>query len=114
MLIAKAYLFRRFGDAGVDRLHLALSFSPLWFNHTGRLCLHFRIIFDLLKNQEMVPSIDWSHFLSQVGLGLPLGWTLSMSVRNNVGATVGSTEGEIEGEVVGLSVGTKIRTTATV
>ena len=52
MLVAKAYLFRLFGDAGIDRLHLALSFSPFWFNCAGRLGFQFRVVLDLLKNQD--------------------------------------------------------------
>jgi hypothetical protein len=51
VLIAKSYLFRLFGDAGVNRLHLLLTFSPFWFNHAGRLSLHFYIVLNLLKNQ---------------------------------------------------------------
>ena len=61
VLATEAYLFRLFGDVGVDRLHHALAFSR--FNRTGRLSLHFCIVLDLLKNQEKSPSIDWSRFL---------------------------------------------------
>jgi hypothetical protein len=74
VLVAKAYLFRLFGDVGVGRLHLALSFSPFWFNYIGRFCLHFRLVLNLLKNEKKGPGIDWSHVLGQVVLGLPLGW----------------------------------------
>ena len=52
MLVAKAYLFRLFGDAGIDRLHLALSFSPFMFSRSGRLGFHFRVVLNLFKNQE--------------------------------------------------------------
>ena len=63
MFIAKAYLLRLFGDAGIDRLHLALSFSSFRFNRIGRLSFHFRVVLERLKNQEKGPSIDWSRFL---------------------------------------------------
>ena len=75
MLFAKAYLFRLFGDAGVDRLHLALSFSPFRLNCVGRLGFQLHVVLDLPKNQEKGSSVDWSRFLSQVVLGLPLGRT---------------------------------------
>ena len=85
MLIAKAYLLRLFGNAGVDRLHLALSFSPFRFNRAGRLGFQLRVVLDLLKNQEKGSSIDWSRFLCQVVLGLPLGRTHAQQVRHEVG-----------------------------
>jgi hypothetical protein len=37
MFVAKAYLLSLFGDAGVDGLHLVLTFNPFWFNHLGGL-----------------------------------------------------------------------------
>ncbi len=89
VLITKAYLFRHFGDVGVDRLPLALSFSPFWFNHAGSLGLHFHIVLDLLKNQEKGPSIDWSCVLSQVILGLPLGQTHAQRLCCKVGRIQG-------------------------
>ena len=89
MLIAKAYLFGLFGNAGIHRLHLALSFSPFWFNRAGSLGFQSRVVLDLLKNQEKGPSIDWSRFLRQVVLGLPLGRTHAQQVRGEVGVIQG-------------------------
>ena len=50
VFITKAHLFRLFGDVGVDRLHLALSFSPFGLDCMGRHSLYLCIILDLLKN----------------------------------------------------------------
>ena len=85
MLVAKAYLFRLFGDAGVDRLHLAVSFSHFRFNRVGRLGFQLRVVLYFLKNQEKGSSIDWSRFLCQVVLGLPLSRTHAQQVRGKVG-----------------------------
>ncbi len=89
MLVTEAYLFRLFGDAGANRLHLALSFSPFWFTCVGRLGFYFRIVLNLFKNQEKSPSIDWSRLLCQVVLGLPLGLTHAQQVRGKVGVIQG-------------------------
>ena len=81
-------MFGLFEDVGVNTLHLAFTLSPFWFNHTGGL-LYFSIILYLLKNQQEGPSIDWSRFLRQVVLGLPLGWTHAQQVYCKVSVVYG-------------------------
>ena len=72
MLVAKAYLFRLFGDAGVDRLHLALSFSPFRFNRIGRLGFQLRVVLDFLKNQDGVVFSVKSYWVCHLSAVLAL------------------------------------------
>ena len=48
-------------------------------------------ILDLLMNQQESPSIDWSCFLCEVVLGLPLGWTHVQQVHARLVSSKGNT-----------------------
>eukprot|EP00804_Cyclotella_cryptica_P011046 CCRYP_013526-RA/>CCRYP_013526-RA protein AED:0.40 eAED:0.44 QI:0/0/0.5/1/0/0/2/596/66 len=53
----------------------SLVWGPLCFVHAQRLRIEYRVILNVLSDQEKGPSADRSGILSQVVLGLPLGWT---------------------------------------
>ena len=68
------------GDLQVNRLHLVLFPSPFCLTHIRWLHIKFCIVLDLLENQQNGSYTDWSYFLHEIILGLPLGRTHTQQV----------------------------------
>ncbi len=63
LLITRAYLFWFFGDAGADRLHLALTLRPFWFNHAVGLSLHSALcsfFSRISRRAQVLTGVDFS------------------------------------------------------
>ena len=58
--------------------------SPFCLVYVGWFYIVLRIVLDLLKNLEECVHTDWSRFLRQIILSLPLGWTHAQQVSRKI------------------------------